>query len=116
MIRLVIPEATPSLNRLLHIHWHKKTQKRKHWLWLVRAARLEAKIFPTAPLQKAKVTITRHGRRICDDDNCIGGYKMLIDSLVREGILADDSPDHITLVSHQKVSKTPHTIVEVEAA
>jgi hypothetical protein len=116
LITLTIPEATPSLNRCLGIHWAKRTTQRKRWLWFVRAARLEAKCFPQSPLPKAKVTITRYGRRICDTDNLIGGTKMLTDSLVKEGILANDTPAHIELVVTQKVTKTPHTVVTIEAA
>lgn len=115
MIKLTIPEATPSLNRLFGHHWTHRHQKRQHWQWLVRAARLKAKVFLAEPLPRAKVTITRHGRRICDPDNLIGGQKMLIDSLVREGILENDTPDHIELVVKQVKTKTPHTTVTIEA-
>jgi len=114
MIELTIPEATPSLNRMLGHHWKNKHDLRKHWGWLVRAARLNAKIYPKAPLPKAKVTITRHGRRICDTDNLIGGQKILIDSLVKEGILENDTPDHVELIVKQIVTKTPHTVVQIE--
>lgn len=114
MITLTIPEATPSLNRCLGIHWAKKMRLRKRWGWLVRTARLNAKVFPVEPLPKARVTITRHGRRICDYDNLIGGTKMLTDSLVKEGILENDTPDHVELVVRQEITKTPHTIVTIE--
>lgn len=116
MITLTIPESTPSLNRTLHADWRKKIQMRKHWRWLVRAARLEAKVFPVAPYPKAKVTIVRHGRRICDTDNLYGGTKMLTDSLKHEGIIEDDSPAHVELVVKQQISKVPHTVVTVEIA
>jgi len=114
VIELRIPKATPSLNAMLGQFWHKRTKQKKEWRWLVRAARLEAKVFLDAPLAKARVTITRHGRRICDTDNLYGGQKMLIDCLVREGILANDTPEHVELLVKQKLTNSPHTIVQIE--
>ena len=115
MIELTISEATPSLNRLFGLHWAKRMETRKKWQWLVRAARLKARVHLDAPLPKAKVTVTRHGRRICDPDNCIAGTKYLTDSLVQEGILLNDTPDHIELVVKQIKTTTPHTTVTIEA-
>lgn len=114
MIELHIPEATPSLNRMLGQFWHQRTKQRKRWQWLVRAARLDARYFPLAPFHKARVTITRYGRRICDTDNLVGGTKMLTDSLVREGILANDTPDHVELVVVQHRTDRPRTVVQIE--
>lgn len=115
MIILEIPEATPSLNRMLGEHWAKKSAKRKHWAWLVRAARLEAREFPAEPMQRARLTITRHGRRICDRDNLIGGTKILTDCLVREGFFVDDSPAHLETIVNQALTKNPRTTVWIEA-
>lgn len=115
MIELEINEATPSLNPLLGQFWAKRHKDRKRWRWLVRAARLAADAFPTAPLQKARITIVRHGRRQLDTDNLYGGTKLLVDSLVREGFVIDDSPDHIELIVTQKLTKTPKTTIRIEA-
>lgn len=115
MITLEIPEAYTPLNRMLGETWSKRIKTRRRWAWLVKAARLEAKVFVETPFPRARVTITRHGRRICDPDNLIGGAKGTIDCLVREGIIADDTPDHIELIVRQQLTKTPHTIVQIEA-
>lgn len=115
MIELTIPEATPSLNRLFGLHWAKRMETRRRWQWLVRAARLKAQVHLAEPLPRAKVTVTRHGRRICDPDNCIAGTKYLTDSLVKEGILENDTPAHVDLVVKQVLTKTPHTIVRIES-
>jgi hypothetical protein len=119
MIELTIPEPTPSLNPMLRQFWSLRHKDQKRWRWLVRAARLEAKYHPVAPIQKARVTITRHGKRILDKDNLYGGVKGLVDLLVKEGIIAGDTPDHIELVTRQQVVKKPDlpkTVVCVEAA
>lgn len=115
MITLEIPVATPSLNPMLGQFWAKRVKQRRQWRWLVRAARLEAKFFPLAPLSRARVTIVRHGRRVLDKDNLYGGTKLLTDSLVSEGLLADDSPAHIELTVEQQVTKSPRTVVRIEA-
>jgi Holliday junction resolvase RusA-like endonuclease len=115
VIELIIPEPTPSLNPMLRQFWHLRHKDQKRWRWLVRAARLAAKYHPTEPLQKARVTITRHGKRILDRDNLYGGVKGLVDILVKEGILADDTPAHVELVVQQRVTKPPRTVVQIEA-
>jgi Holliday junction resolvase RusA-like endonuclease len=118
VIELTIAKATPSLNAMLGQFWHKRTKQKKEWRWLVRAAKLEAKVFLEAPLPRARVTTTRHGRRICDTDNLYGGQKMLSDCLVREGILEDDTPAHIELVAKQivvRTTKETKTLVQIEA-
>jgi len=114
VITLTIPEAFRPLNRMLGETWSKRISTRRRWAWLVRAAKLEAKAFVAKPYPRARVTITRHGRKICDPDNLIGGAKGTIDCLVREGIVEDDTPAHIELIVRQLVTKTPHTTVTIE--
>lgn len=115
MIELTIPEPTPSLNPMLRQFWSKRHKDQKRWRWLVRAARLNANYHPTQPLQKARVTVTRHGKRILDTDNLYGGVKGLVDLLVKEGILANDTPEHVELVTKQQKTKAPKTVVQIEA-
>lgn len=115
MIELTIPEAYTPLNRMLGETWSKRIKTRRRWAWLVKAAKLEAKVFLKTPFARARVTITRHGRRICDPDNLIGGAKGTIDCLVREGIIANDTTGHIELIVRQQLTKTPRTVVTVEA-
>ncbi len=72
MIRLSIPEATPSLNTGRK-HWSYHVKLRKHWSWLIVEAKFKYR-FEThiAPLH-ACVTVTRYGKRSLDRDNFIGG-------------------------------------------
>jgi len=114
MIELTIPEPTPSLNPMLRQFWSKRHKDQKRWRWLVRAARLEANYYPAAPIQRARVTVTRHGKRILDTDNLYGGVKGLVDLLVKEGILVNDTPDHVELVMLQTRTKQPKTTVQIE--
>jgi len=105
MMILDIPEATPSLNRVFQGHWSRRHALRNKWAWLVRAARLEAKLFPTQPLQKAKLTIERWGPKRLDHDNYVAGCKGMIDSLRVEGFIVDDSPGHIEARYIQHIGK-----------
>jgi Holliday junction resolvase RusA-like endonuclease len=118
MIELNIPKATPSINVMFGQHWAARAKSRKEWRWLVRAARLDAKLFLAQPIPKARVTITRHGRRVLDTDNLYGGQKILIDCLVREGILENDTPENVELIVKQLVvnaTRLTRTTVQIEA-
>lgn len=54
---------------------------------------------PKDPLKKAMVTITRFSARQPDPDNNYASLKPVLDGLVVNGILADDSGDHIDLLA-----------------
>lgn len=117
-ITLTIPVPTPSLNRVLGAHWSRKARERLKWGWLVRAARLEARVYPGSHIpQQAKVTIERWGPKLLDADNARLGSKFLTDSMVKERLFADDTlacigePEVI-----QHVGKPYRTIVTIEVA
>lgn len=71
---------------------------------------------PKLPLERAIVNITYYfkDQRRRDPDNYSG--KMLLDPLVKEGILKDDSFDVVTLVLDGKVDKhNPRTEIEIRS-
>ena len=95
MIKLVVDDIPDSNNKYMgnSNSYHKYNQEKKRWEWLIRGA-ASGKI-PSKPFKKAIVTInyffpTRHRR---DPDNYSG--KMILDPLVRCGILEDDSFSNI---------------------
>lgn len=114
MIELHIPEATPSLNRVWGGHWSKKHELRKRWAWLVRAARLQAKVFDPPNYPRAKLTIERFGGKHLDHDNFVAGTKPMMDSLVKEGFIVNDSPSHISTTYVQHVGKQRGTVIRIE--
>lgn len=117
MIELVLPLPTPSMNMLWGHHWAKKARMRKQWGWMVRAERLRLQKLgplPSAMKLPAQVTVDRYGPRVIDRDNAIGGSKMLIDALVAEGFLIDDSPSHLQAIYRQHVGKPYRTEVRIE--
>jgi hypothetical protein len=119
VITLEIPELTPSLNKTLnHAHWCVRARHRKHWSMLVLVAKSDAGIFTRPALPKARVTIQRFGGRMLDHDNGVGGCKAVIDGLRDNGLIQDDSPEHLELRFEQHPgNKTPkRTVIIVEAA
>ncbi len=80
----------PSLtNQILGRHWRTKAKHANTWKRKVWQATWHLK--PPAPLQRAKVTITRHSTVCPDFDGMAGAGKTLLDGLVETGILVDDS-------------------------
>lgn len=115
MIVLEIPESTPSLNVVWGGHWSKKHELRQRWAWLVRAARLKAKVYDPPKYPRARLTIERFGAKHLDHDNFVAGTKPMVDSLVREGFFVDDSPEHITATYIQHPgTKIRKTIIRIE--
>ena len=95
---ITIPDTPPSNNLYMgnsHNFNDYRNQKTR-WHWLIKAALTKVKK-PKEPYQKALVEITyyfkKRGRR--DPDNFSG--KFLLDPLVREGVLIDDSFDNVEL-------------------
>lgn len=89
-------------------------EQKERWHWLIKAALQKVKK-PSVPYAQAVVKISYYfkskGRR--DPDNFSG--KMILDPLVREGVLADDSFDNIELVLRKGgVDKlNPRTEIEI---
>jgi hypothetical protein len=116
VIELHISEPTPSLNIVWGGHWKNKHELRNRWAWLVRAARLKAKVYDPPNYPRATLTIDRYGGRHLDFDNFVAGCKPMIDSLVSEKLISGDTPAHICANYIQHVGKQRGTIVRIEAA
>ena len=110
---IVIDEIPPSNNQFFgnSHNFNEYRREKERWHWLVKAAIRER---PKKPIEKAEVHITyyfkdRHRR---DPDNYSG--KMILDPLVKEGILKDDSFEVVTLKLSASVDKNrPRTEIEV---
>lgn len=89
-------------------------EQKERWHWLIKAALQKVKK-PSVPYARAVVKISYYfkskGRR--DPDNFSG--KMILDPLVREGVLMDDSFDNIELILRKGgVDKlNPRTEIEI---
>ena len=113
-MRIIVPEIPPTNNQFMgNSHSFREYNRMKeYWHWLIRAGIKER---PEQPYQKAVVTITYFfpDRRKRDPDNYSG--KFILDPLVREKIIKDDSFDNIVLhIQKGGVDKqNPRTVIEV---
>src|SRR6185437_3683039 len=120
-ITITFPEPTPSLNPLHGAHWSRIVRERRKWRGYAAEAALQLRshppcTYPVLPLKRAVVSLTRYGARALDYDGLVGGAKAAIDSLVRAGFLAGDSPAHIgNPVYHQEVGSDRKTIITLES-
>lgn len=110
---LVIPDAPPSLNVLLRMHWRDRAALAKNWQRQVWYELCQVLDRPFKPLERASVTIERRSPRMTDADNCYGACKVCVDALKVAGVIIDDSPEHIALIVTQ-ARGTAQTTIHVE--
>lgn len=118
-LRIVLPEASPSLNEFIGRRWYAKNKLKTAWVQLLllapgmHAAR-------TAPATKRmRLDITRVGKRNLDRVNLWGGVKPVEDAMVTLGLLVDDSERWCDLCVGQRrpeKGEVPHTILVVQEA
>lgn len=114
-IRLVIPEASPSLNKYAFRHWRVQHGDKKRWGQMLAVAALGARA-PKA-IGKRRLTVERHGRRKLDVDNFAGGLKPIIDGLKKLQLIVDDDDAHLELALKQERiigAQRPHTVLILE--
>ena len=111
-MRFIIPEIPPSLNQFAgrENEWAYRKAK-AYWMELCCAY---CRPKPVKPLERARVTLEYHfpDRRRRDPDNYI---KLIMDGLVKAGVIQDDSFDNVELVLKQgSADKKPHVIIEIK--
>ena len=121
-LTITIPGLPPvACSPNARLHWAAKAQAASAWGSTVFYQAVDARNRTGAPekwknLDGAKVNVTfvlsNHRRR--DLDNLIASMKSGIDSLVRCGILKDDSAGHVTLTYKAEFGSEAMTIVEVQ--
>ena len=114
-MKIVIKDIPPSNNQYMGKTYNYAVyqEEKKKWHWMIKGAIKER---PKKPMEKAIVHITYFfkDRIRRDPDNYSG--KMLLDPLVREGILIDDSFKAITLVLSADCDKdNPRTEIEIRS-
>lgn len=91
-----------TANRILRSHWHTRRRDRENWRRHVQVVAgrpprtVRGKVF-------LEILVYRHTRQ--DPDNAYASVKNLLDALVSEGWLEDDSPDHIELRVTERVER-----------
>lgn len=111
---LFIDETAPSPNKSMRLHHMARKRLWDRWALLVRSSGFQ----PAMPLVRASVRIARYGIKRLDPDNLVGAQKPVIDALVTNGYIADDSAKHIELFVTDE-SRPPgvkaFTMIRVEA-
>lgn len=113
-MRITVHDIPPSLNKYLgNSHSFKEYNDDKiMWHWLIKVAIKER---PQTPIENARVSIQYHFKDNLrrDPDNYSG--KFILDALVKERILKDDSFNNVTLtLSATFKSKEPRTEIIIE--
>ncbi len=90
-----LPKMTNGSNK----HWRSVWAERKKWR---RAVAMAAIAFgpPKAPLEKAKLTLTRRSSVAPDGDGLISGFKSTIDGLCDAGVLVNDRLENIGIPTY----------------
>ena len=112
-VRITVPETPPSLNEILRMHYHERHKENERWAGLV--AMFDNRRKRGEPFKKASVTITYYfGNRVKRDPDNFAG-KFILDSLVKTGVIEDDSFSNVDLLLVGKVDKdNPRTEILVE--
>ncbi len=115
-MRIVINEIPPTNNKYMgnSHNFNDYRREKERWHLLIKCALNKAEK-PKTPIEKAVVNITYYfkDKRRRDPDNYSG--KMLLDPLVREGVLKDDSFKNVTLVLAAGYDKNePRTEIDIE--
>ena len=143
---LKFPKPTPSQNQRDKKHFMAKSKLRDAYQMQIRQQLLDKRIRPTwppsktkrsekqvpvwlfkdqsgdmlgseaVPPAKVKLTVRRYSNGTLDKGNFIGGCKSLLDALVREGLIFDDSPKWLddNYEQHKAQVKQGRTEVELE--
>lgn len=74
--------------------WRGVWAEKKKWKGLVRDMVI-LKGGPKQPLEKAKLTLTRHSSKPCDFDGIVSSFKGVIDGLTEAGVIVDDNMEVI---------------------
>lgn len=116
-LKITVNDIPPTNNKYMgNSHNFNRYRKQKErWHWLIKEALQKVKK-PSVPFNRAVVTILYYFKdnRRRDPDNFSG--KMILDPLVKEGVLVDDSFDNIELrIRKAGVDKlNPRTEIIVE--
>lgn len=88
-----LPGLPLMANALLRGHWRKKHGHAVKWKRAVWAKCWHVR--PTAPLERAKLTLVRCSSREPDTDGLVSGFKSIVDGLVEAKVLVNDKTANI---------------------
>jgi len=97
-IELFIPLQPKSPNQLLNMHWSKRAKYKLEIQYETLVAKNMARIYGRPLLSPVRIDVEfRLYRSVeLDYDNAVGACKPFIDALTQQGLIPDDSPEHVT--------------------
>lgn len=114
MLTVYLDFATPSQNQLQRMHFAvRKRLLDQYRLWIRFALRRSGITADSRPDELRQLYILRRGKRLLDYGNLVGGAKLLVDAVVRENLLHDDSPAWVQDTYTQQRAKQSSTLVWV---
>tara|TARA_Y100001963_G_C6736636_1_gene426758 strand:- start:346 stop:699 length:354 start_codon:yes stop_codon:yes gene_type:complete len=102
---MILPITIKSRNVLDRLHWAKKSMLKKEYALLIRN---QMRLNKTEQITKPKflnLNIISIRKRLLDYDNLVGGCKQLIDAMIEENYIYDDSPKWLELNIQQLQNK-----------
>ena len=107
---LVLPLKIKSANEILRQHWATRRKSKQEYKLFIRN-QMRLKNIQKAECRKYNIKILSYRKRLLDYDNLVSGCKSLLDAMIDEGLIYDDSPDYIEAQYKQYKSKELHTII-----
>tara|TARA_B100000676_G_C17868557_1_gene727274 strand:- start:319 stop:690 length:372 start_codon:yes stop_codon:yes gene_type:complete len=106
---MILPITIKSRNVLDRLHWSKKSMLKKEYALLIRNQMKLNKHY-SEPVKEPKfftLEIVSYRKRLLDYDNLVGGVKQLLDAMIDEGYIWDDSPKYLDLRVKQVKNSDP---------
>ena len=97
---LVIPVQIQSANKILRQHWAVRSRAKKEYALFIRN-QMKLKNVKKAECKKYKIKIISYRARKLDYDNLVLGCKGLVDAMIDENLIWDDSPDYVDVTYEQ---------------
>ena len=111
---IAIPVEIKSQNVMERLHWSDRHRLRQEYELLIRNQMTLNDVEKAKKGQKFKLAITTYRNRLMRDEaNISGGAKQMIDALVNEGFIWDDSIDCMEIVQMVQKLKSQSPLNDV---
>ena len=105
-----LPIKIKSGNVLARKHWAERRRLKQEYKLLIRNQMRRKKV-PFCEDKKYKLVILSYRKKLLDIDNLWSGLKQLLDALIEENFIYDDSPDYVDIKLDQYTAKEYQTII-----
>jgi hypothetical protein len=109
VLEIEVFHPSPSANQWVYKHWRAYHSIKKAWLDRLTIALLPQRLVLKQPFQRVILQVERRGIKLLDEDNLVAGLKPIIDSLIKLGVVPNDTNDVITSIETKQV-RVPHKV------